>query len=367
MFALRFHLLCLVVAAPCACSRVDSGEGQTQEISVFVASDELPLPGPNRARLENAVKENASCMVCHDEQAHEWRGSLHQRANVDPAYRQAFAIEPLPFCRGCHAPEADPRDEPPASVSELGVGCVTCHVTREGVVWAAPATNPSSAPHAVHRSEAFAMTGGCTNCHEFGFPGTNAGPHDGDAMFMQTTGREHARSAAAKTPCADCHMPVVLGRRSHHFREVRDSEWLRKNLEVTVRKGAADSVEVVLRQTRPGHAFPTGDLFRRLEVGAELRDTRGNVLRRDVQHLSRQFIERPHMSGRDLQGDERLFDAPRTIDLDIAPESKVAEPLRVFHWVKLQRVATVGSGFSALEAVVESEVELHSGVFSWSP
>ena len=57
-----------------------------------------PMPGPARRRLLAAVAENAACESCHDEEAKEWRGSYHQRANVDPAYRRAFAIEPSPFC-----------------------------------------------------------------------------------------------------------------------------------------------------------------------------------------------------------------------------------------------------------------------------
>lgn len=350
-----------------ACTRVDGLEGRTSEHNIQDTIQEPSLPGPNRGRLETAVQENERCLVCHDEQAREWRGSLHQRADVDPAYRQAFAIEPLPFCRGCHVPEADAQHDPPASVSELGVGCVTCHVAPDGSVWAAPSTNQGRAPHPVQRSRAFATTGGCANCHEFAFPGLAVGVRDDDGYFMQTTVREHAHSASAQAPCADCHMPIVDGRRSHAFAQVRDPEWLRKNIAVTVRKSADDFVEMTLRQTRSGHAFPTGDLFRRLEVGAELRNEHGQVLRRDVQHLARHFVERPHASGRELRGDDRLFDAAIMLDLDVAPGREMAGSLTVVHWVKLQRVATVGLGHAPREAVVESEVELDTGTFPWSP
>ena len=323
------------------------------------------MPGPSRGRVDAAVKENESCILCHEEQAIEWRGSLHQRSNVDPAYRQAFAIEPLPFCRGCHAPEADSQHEPPESISELGVGCVTCHVTEDGIVLAAPSNHSNAASHPVKRSPVFASTGGCVNCHEFSFPGIAAGARDDDALFMQTTVREHARSSAANTPCADCHMPQVAGRRSHSFAQVRDPEWLGKTIAVSAKRGENDSVEVTLRQTRSGHGFPTGDLFRRLEVGAELRNARGQIIRRDVQYLARHFVERPGAAGRELRGDDRLFEEPMTLDLDVAPSSKNAESLSVFYWVKLQRVATVGEGSRAKDAIVESEAELHRGEFSW--
>src|SRR5687767_11260860 len=93
-----------------------------------VADARASMPGPNRGRLAEAVAENARCEGCHLEQAREWRGSRHQRANVDAAYVEAFALEPNPFCRGCHAPESDARHTPPVTVSALGVGCVSCHV-----------------------------------------------------------------------------------------------------------------------------------------------------------------------------------------------------------------------------------------------
>ena len=124
---------------------------------------------------------------------------------------------------------------------------------------------------------------------------------------------------------------------------------------------------MTLRQVKPGHGFPTGDLFRRLEVGAELRDANGRVVRRDVRYLARQFVERSQKGGRELLEDDRVFDEPVVMDLDIAPLSKFAHELEVVSWVKLQRVATVGTGFISKDAVVESEVELYRGVFAWQP
>lgn len=359
-------LLLLATSCLITCTRSDGLEGPPSEKHEPPPTAEPSMPGPRRGRLEQAVRDNNECVVCHDEQAREWSGSLHQRADVDPAYRHAFAIEPLSFCRGCHAPEANPERNPPASVSELGVGCVTCHVTEEGSVLAAPATNAGPAPHPVQRSATFATTGGCVNCHEFSFPGARSGDRD-DGSFMQTTVREHAHSAAATSSCADCHMPVVAGHRSHSFAQVRDREWLRQNLLVEAKQSVFGGIEITLRQAKPGHGFPTGDLFRRLEVAAELRDNTGRVVRRDAQYLARHFVERPNGSGRDLQRDDRLFDEAVVLDLDIAPLSKTEEKLNVVYWVKLQRVATVGAGFDSREAVVESEVELVRGGFSWLP
>jgi len=324
------------------------------------APPDAPMPRPYRNRLASAVALNTTCITCHADEAKQWRGSHHQQSNVNPAYRKAFAIEPTAFCRGCHAPEADPRVDPPEAVSELGVGCVTCHVTEEGVVLAATSTSEPAvrAPHPLRRSAAFSQTGGCAGCHEFRFP-VAFGNEDG--QFMQTTVREHLRSPAARQACADCHMPRVEGRRSHAFAEVRDPAWLRQNLRVTAERADDDTLRVTLVQPAPGHEFPTGDLFRRLEVGCELKDERGTVLRREVRHLARHFQILPGQPGRHLVRDDRVGSDPRVIEFDLASASPLPRGAKVSWWVRHQRVATVGHGTDPAEAKIESEVLLHSG------
>jgi hypothetical protein len=331
----------------------------------------IPMPGPGRRRLGAAVARNATCESCHVEEAREWRGSYHRRAGVEPAYLRAFAIEPSPFCRSCHVPEADPSKEPPGAVRELGVGCVTCHVTEEGFVLAAahpddearPTRRPS--PHPVRRSKAFADVGGCAGCHEFRFPGPGGGSDD--ARFMQTTAREHLRSPAAAKPCAECHMPARRGRRSHTFEEVRDDAWLRANLDVTAERTPDDVLRITLSQPAPGHDFPTGDLFRRLEIGYEIADARGTILRREARALARHFEVVPHEIGRQLARDDRVHgDEPAVVELELPSPAEVPLATRLSWWVTYQRVATVGTGKNPADARIESEVPLHSGSLSWN-
>jgi hypothetical protein len=329
-----------------------------------VADSAPPMPRPYRQRLEAAVRLNATCLSCHDEQAQEWRGSHHQQSNIHPAYRSAFAIEPTSFCRGCHAPESDPRKDPPDAVSELGVGCVTCHVTEEGSVLAAASAErdaQESAPHPLRRSTDFAQTGGCVNCHEFRFPGVRG---DEDAAFMQTTVREHARSKASAKPCAECHMPVVRGRRSHAFAEARDPAFLRDNLRAKAELTEEQGVRITLVQPAPGHDFPTGDLFRRLEVGFELKSKEGNVLRREVRHLTRHFEIVPGEHGRVLKRDDRVGGEPSVVEVELLAPPSTA-PSVVSWWVSYQRVAQIGKGTNPADVTVESEIKLHSGVLPW--
>ncbi len=323
----------------------------------------VPMPGPHRKRLAAAVALNATCTSCHDKQAKEWRGSYHQRANVDPAYVKAFTIEPSAFCRSCHAPEADPVKQPSADVSELGIGCVTCHVTEEGRVLAAARNEDSPhspAPHPLRRSKAFAHQGACANCHEFRFPmpGGNR-----DEFFMQTTAREHVRSPSAAKACADCHMPVEGGQRSHSFNNVRDPDWLRKNINATAER-TDDVLRVKIVRPNPGHDAPTGDLFRRYEVGYELRTDKGDIVRRETHYLARHFAVVPGRPGRTLTMDNRVTSEPNIVELELPREAPSSA--RITWWVTFQRVATVGLGEKPAESVIESEIKLHSGELPWN-
>jgi hypothetical protein len=328
------------------------------------------MPAPYRGRLGAAVALNATCVSCHEREAAEWRGSRHRQAYTNRAFQEALRIEPIAFCRGCHGPESDPAKPPPPAVADLGVGCVTCHVVEAGTVLAAasPATGEppagatrSAAPHAILRSPDLGGTAGCAGCHEFRFPAARG---DDDADFMQTTAREHERSRSAGAACAACHMPEVSGHRDHAFAGTRQAAWLADRLHATAERVDGRRVRITLAQPSPGHAFPTGDLFRRLEVGCELRDARGALVSRDVKYLARRFEIVPGRPGRQLVADDRVFDEPKVVDLALDPSPGPSAGV-VAWWVTYQRVATVGAGTDPKNARIESEVRLHSGSIPW--
>jgi hypothetical protein len=230
---------------------------------------------------------------------------------------------------------------PSRAVAELGVGCVTCHVTEPGVVLAAPG-HRANAPHPIRRSSEFGGAQACAGCHEFRFPGV---PGHEDASFMQTTVREHAASGAG--PCSSCHKP-------HAFAEVRDEAWLRDKLLIKAERNGA-RVKITLTQRSPGHAFPTGDLFRRLEVGCEIPGAA-----RDVRYLARHFVVQEGTRGRGLVRDDRLRGEPVIVELALDKNGQM--PAGVVHyWVGLQRVAQTGSGLDPSSAEIESEILLYSG------
>jgi len=311
--------------------------------------------------MHEAVALNRECESCHRQEALEWRGSLHRRANVEPSYRRAFAREPMPFCRSCHAPEAVPYEPEPVDVGDMGVACVTCHVT-DGPILAAPlpaGVSPrEAAPHAIVRDARFATADACASCHEFRFPTAHG---DDDAGFMQTTVREHKASTASETSCAACHMPERSdGRRSHTFLGSRDVAFVRSAARVTARRVGNSEVQIRLEPKVSGHAFPTGDLFRRIEITVEALGPDRMVLSEARRYLGRHWGPRARGAGRELLGDDRLRDEPLVLTLDLGAQA-TGRPIA---WrVAYQRVAHA-NGVDDADATVDAEIVLGSGIFN---
>lgn len=324
------------------------------------AFDASKLPRAYRARGEEAVKANAGCVSCHPNEAAAWNTSHHRRAFENPAFQASFVIEPTDFCRGCHAPESSPAS-PTKQADALGVACVTCHIANDDMVLAAPRDgHVEKAPHPIERSVAFGGEGACAGCHEFPFP---FAPGNDDAHFMQTTIREHARSPARDRSCASCHMPMREGKRSHGFEDVRDPAFLRAAIDITATRDAPNTIIVTLTQKNPGHAFPTGDLFRRIEVGALLRDAGGKIIAREVVHLARSWALFPGEQERRLTHDGRVMFDPREVGLTLPLDAR-SEGFPISWWVTYQRVLKTEDGKTDGEATIESEVPLASGTLS---
>jgi len=302
-----------------------------------------PAAGSGRAA---AARLNRACERCHVDVAAEWRASLHRAAYTDASFVAAHAREPAAFCRECHAPEADPRRLPSPALARLGVGCVTCHQPGS-VVLAAPRSDRSivteTAPHPVQRDLRFATADACAQCHEFTFA-------DGREL-MQSTVSEHRASAYPERPCADCHMPSSGGRRDHTFAASRSPAMLRRALVVATSR-AGSEVTLELGPGEIGHAFPTGDLFRRLRVTIEVIDERGTPLSRETRDLARHFDERGRLIRDDRVG---AHGASVNLHVDLGPVARG----RLIRWqVAHERVAF----FGADGAEVEGSTLIASGV-----
>ena len=346
-------------------------------VSAGAPARPIEMPGPARARLASAVAANAECERCHRDIANEWETSLHHRADVEPAYERSFAIEPLPFCRGCHAPESVATEEEPASVRDLGVGCVTCHVTDEGAgsigafggpttrVLAAPRPGPEPrdhGPHEVVRDPRFADEGACSGCHEFAFPlaTPRTGAELGRTDLMQSTVLEHAESPGKSLSCANCHMPPDDGhKRSHAFVTSRDASVVRRAVRIDVDRVDATHVRVKLAPNELGHAFPTGDLFRRIAISANVIGPapEERVLGSAVRFLARHFAAPSGLIGRVLVSDDRVGGSGAEVTLDVGEAGRGND---IFWRVDYQRVAHP-NGIDETNATLEGELTLASG------
>ncbi len=240
---------------------------------MFPAGRSTVTVGPAPAGTGSA--DAAACATCHAEIAAEWRSSMHAASWTDEVFQAAYAVEPMAFCRNCHAPShtgAVPR----GVAADDGVSCAVCHVRDEHVL--ASRRSPA-APHPVMAVRAMSGSGFCAGCHQFNFPGDTGrgGAHFETGEPMQDTYAEWLDSAAAAdgVACQGCHMPMVDGprgrHRSHRFPGGRDLSLLRSAVEVTATARAVGDRTVVTFTLTPrtlGHSFPTGDLFRRVEVTA---------------------------------------------------------------------------------------------------
>jgi hypothetical protein len=278
------------------------------------------------------IAANETCATCHAEIAREWKTSLHHASFDDPIFLASYAREPARFCVDCHAPEDKTGEGRASLLASLGTACTTCH----------------KAPHEKKTNDAVVA---CAGCHEFSFPGREASARLEDKM--QRTLAEHSKSDLADVACTSCHMPTTNGHKSHIFGGGHDPKWLASAIDVKAKRSDR-KVTIAIAPGHVGHAIPTGDLFRRLLVGVETVDERGEVIARDMKPMGREFaidhgqrIEtadtRPGTHGANastveltLSGDKgRWFVSYQRVLGESPGEIEVAQDLRVMEgWIE---------------------------------
>ncbi len=314
-----------------------------------------PAPEPPVAR-HDAQRLNRACASCHVEIAAEWARSEHHRS-ADAVFRAALRREPLRFCESCHAPEAPTSPAAAGALGELGVACVTCHDPRDEAAKVPEAELPAQHP-AVSRKSGVAA---CKSCHEFEFPGERE-----RRELFQATVTEQERSSYAGAGCSGCHMPRVVGRgsphASHAFAASRSAQAQRDAVQVVAARTNATTLRLALTSRGVGHAYPTGDLFRRLAVRAEARAADFAVVARGERFLARHFRDArtaPHTTERRVELDDRLQPGQtRIVELDLGVEAAGRE---VHYELRLERVLHMNPRFEAA-AQVESYELVASGV-----
>lgn len=223
----------------------------------------------------------SECAGCHAEIAAEWAGSAHAQSWTDPIFQAEYRLTRSAFCRNCHAPLAGAESSP--ELAGRGIDCAVCHV-RDGRVLGTHGRG--GADHAARRDARLATTAFCGSCHQFDFPAKSPGEpvrfHPGQPV--QNTVVEWSQSRFADRPCQACHMPrggSGTAHASHAFRVLDDPALMARAVRVTAkarRHGAAIRATIEIAPDQIGHAFPTGDMFRR----AVLTVRAGSARRREV-------------------------------------------------------------------------------------
>jgi hypothetical protein len=273
-------------------------------------------------------------------------------------FRSALAAEePREFCVACHAPN---RSSAASSPTHAGIGCRECHVGIE--------LDASGEGHThVTVAGSAGTVKSCATCHEFSFPG--ARQHE---EKLQLTASEHDQSSFARVACAACHMPRVGGwfssHHSHAFAEARDEAQLRGALRTSVERPDASHVSLTLSAHDVGHAFPTGDLFRRLVVEAEVIGPDYAFLGERRRDLARHFTDLPGLDRRHGErvatADDRVpADGAQRVDFDFGD---VARGRTIAWQVRYERVLHLNPTHEA-DAEVESSVLLDRGQLADRP
>ncbi len=288
-----------------------------------------PIDAPSTVAATSGGAEFATepvaCGACHIDHLTEWAPSSHALAVHDAQFFAELAKpgQPRWLCLNCHAPTAVQRaeritldtpfaavgstetlaaavnrDHEPARLGE-GIGCAACHVRRDedGRGTVVGPRGSGRAPHRV-RVDAAALAAVCDRCHA-PVPDPLAYRVSPSLPCWFTTREELASGPAAGTSCVDCHMPqtqrpvvpggpVVTLRRhgwagggvpkvAAGYASLEARGW-RLGVDVSV---ATDPVVVTLTNTA-GHAVPTGDPERFLQVEARYEHEDGKVLASDV-------------------------------------------------------------------------------------
>lgn len=221
---------------------------------------------------EHKELSRESCISCHEPIANEWDKSYHlqsitgvfmkrfEKAGFQRVFN-ALEVE----CLNCHAPanvldvEHGKYPTQRNTENELGVDCVSCHVSKMGIVGPG---NYTKAPHEVLSDKRFkngneTSTSICATCHD-----EKLGPVVEDW--------EKTKFAKEDISCVTCHMPEINApivtdgvaklRRSHDFKGDKDFEMLKEGLNATLNINEEREAVVQIVNDRVGHSFPAAGL-----------------------------------------------------------------------------------------------------------
>ena len=281
---------------------------QTERFFATRESWEQPLDAGIEVPDGIAGLSASACGTCHDAIYEEWKVSVHAAAWTDRQFQAEIQKSGNRWlCVQCHTPLLSQQAEWPVglrdgdveqpklrpashfdpALRDEGITCAACHV-REGVIHG-PGLG-GDAPHPVKPDATFRSGALCEHCHE-----VSATIGDGYTCSFETGSEwRNGPAAQAGTGCVDCHMPTVErpAAAGGPVRSVRQHYWRGSGipkvtgistpiaanppgLKVSALRGV--DLHVTMRNTA-GHALPTGDPERWVQVRTVFQDAEGRPI-----------------------------------------------------------------------------------------
>ncbi|MDX1958804.1 MAG: multiheme c-type cytochrome [Leptospiraceae bacterium] len=265
----------------------------------------FPIPN-NHDERENLSA--SQCKSCHKEEYKGWKESLHSKSFTNPRFKAAFQIEPNAWCLNCHAPYWENLTEKKdnlsivmeqfyssnsiytknithrnqyqksydyssieTSLNKEGVNCSVCHMRNQTIF-----TNELTATksiknvlfsnHKLKENKSISNSDLCIGCHEFSFP-NSVYPiiHYSNHKMQSTVSEYYEAKNSNKENCNSCHFNV-----SYHGGSglLNPSEFSKNFIIYFHYKNEKKELQFEIFIPKIGHEFPTGDLFRELQIKA---------------------------------------------------------------------------------------------------
>ncbi len=318
-----------------------------------LASDLKSSEDLAKIRLEEKGFNSAStCGECHVDIYAMWLQSFHSKAMADATFLGAFQDPRVKdneraraHCVQCHAPTLhyDTNLDPSSGLVKEGVTCDFCHsvqnmaldnqakpfVVKQGRLKRGPLTDSQSPVHETRQAEIFENGELCGGCHEM------RNLLNTPVITTYSEWREGYYGKKGTAACPDCHMPLSPGTtvtsglvktkrmiNLHSFPGGHSRVQLHDALELSLleetRQYGKMKVKIGLTNSGVGHAIPTGNPLRKIEVEFRAEGALGKVLHESKVELAKHFGDK---SGKPVTTDLGiLLDATRVLADDrVAP------------------------------------------------
>ncbi|MDF3821323.1 multiheme c-type cytochrome [Leptospira sp. 96542] len=272
------------------------------------------LYSENVLPLNNKIlyRSSKDCKGCHKQIYTNWFSSRHRQSHSNRLYQFSFSKEPMDWCENCHAPLRDSMNGQKIHPEE-GISCITCHLRNQEIIVTNLPELKETLVHTYKVIQDFNSSKLCESCHDFNFPTwesikSSKQTIEYSRVSMQGTASEWLTSGMNhESDCIDCHL-LPGTKNSHKFPGGHSLKELKDSFTITGRYLSGNTLQINIQSSRIGHAFPTGDLFRALNL--KVYGSNGNLLKQFTMskkyRLTTEFERRTNDSPKILVEDTRI-------------------------------------------------------------